>query len=147
MDISAISAALGSIKTATDIAKLIKDSGTRLEQAEIKLRVAELVSALADAKVEIAEIQNHLIEKEQQIRDLKEQLNFKSKVVWEKPYYFILDDQDKDGPFCQPCYDTSKQLVRLQGGGTNSWHCYSCKGRFADENYIRPTKSRIRRSR
>ena len=48
-DIATIAAALGSLKTATDIAKLIKDSGSSLEQAEVKLQIAELISSLAEA--------------------------------------------------------------------------------------------------
>jgi hypothetical protein len=52
VDIAILGSALGSIKTATDIAKLIKNSGTSLEKAEVKLQVAELISSLADIKME-----------------------------------------------------------------------------------------------
>ena len=41
VEISTISAALGSIKTAAEIARLIKDTGASLEQAEIKPRSDE----------------------------------------------------------------------------------------------------------
>ena len=51
MDMTAITAVLGSIKTATEIAKYIKDSNVSFEKAETKLRLAELIGALADAKL------------------------------------------------------------------------------------------------
>ena len=63
-EISTISAILGSVKTATEIAKLIKDSYFSLEKAEMKLKLAELISALADAKIEISEIQELILQKE-----------------------------------------------------------------------------------
>jgi len=46
---------LGSIKTAADIAKFVKDSGSTLESAEIKMHIAEIISSLKEAKMEIAD--------------------------------------------------------------------------------------------
>ena len=68
MDIAALSALLGSLKTATDIARFIKDSDLSLEKAETKLKLAELISALADAKIEAAKIQQLLLERAANIR-------------------------------------------------------------------------------
>lgn len=88
----------------------IKDSGTSLEKAEVKLQIAELISSLADIKIELADVQGILIEK----------------------------DEGKDGPFCQQCYDNENKLIRLQGGGTSHWHCLSSKGAYIDSNYRQP---------
>lgn len=137
-DIATIAAALGSLKTATDIAKLIKESGTSLEQAEVKLQIAELISALAEAKTEIAGIQSELMKKNDIISYLNEQLTIKQKVVWDKPYYWLVDESDRDGPFCQRCYDVERRLVRLQGSGKNGWDCRSCKSSFTDADYVPP---------
>src|SRR5690554_5746970 len=122
-DIATIAAALGSLKTATDIARLIKDSGASLEQAEIKLQIAELISALAEARIEIASVQSDLVAKDIEIRALKEKLENKQKMVWEKPYYWLLDGGNRDGPYCQRCYDVEQNLVRLQGSGKSGWSC------------------------
>lgn len=80
MDIASISAALAGIKSATEIAKIIKDSGASLEQAEIRLKLADLISALADAKIEIANIREVVSDKESEIKDLykKLDLNFRT---------------------------------------------------------------------
>lgn len=137
-DIATIAAALGSLKTASDIAKLIKDSGASLEQAEVKLQIAELISALAEAKLEVAGVQSDLIEKDNIIAALNEKLALKQKVVWEKPYYWLMDGEKRDGPFCQRCYDVEQRLVRLQGGGKKSWGCRSCKNSFYEANYVPP---------
>ena len=73
MDISSVTAVLSSIKTATDIARLIKDSDLSLEKAETKLRLADLIGALADAKLEVVEVQQTLAEAEARVQELEAQ--------------------------------------------------------------------------
>jgi hypothetical protein len=58
--IASIAAILSSIKTATDIAKFLRESDLSLQRAELKLKLADLVSALAEAKIELTEIQETL---------------------------------------------------------------------------------------
>ena len=69
-----IGSILSSIKTATDIAKFINDSNISLEQADHRLKLAELISTLANAKIEIADIQELILEKDEEIKSLKNQL-------------------------------------------------------------------------
>ena len=137
-DISTIAAALSSIKTASDIASAIKSSVTSLEQAEVNFKVAELVGSLADAKMQIADIQNEIIDKDSKINDLQKQLQISDSVEWEKPYYWLIVNEDKTGPFCQHCYDNESKLRRLQGGGTKAWKCQVCKNSVRDKNYVIP---------
>jgi len=138
IDMSSISAVLTSIKAATDIAKLIKDSVVSLEKAELKLKLAELISALADTKIQVAEIQQTLIDKDAEFRAAKEQLEVKEKRIWEKPYYWLNDGDKKDGPYCQRCYDDEHKLIRLQGNGQGVWYCYVCKNYYYDSSYQPP---------
>lgn len=135
MDMASISAALVSIKTATDIAKLIKDSDVSLEKAESKLKLAELISTLADAKIQIADVQQFLIEKDAELRAVREQLAVKGNIQWESPYYWLCDDGKKDGPFCQSCYDKDHTLIRLQERAKGHWQCKVCKNDYTDSNY------------
>lgn len=134
---SSITAALTGIKSASDIAKLIKDSGASLEAAETKFQLAELLGSLADAKIEIANIKEIILEKETTIQQLKSQLEVEKDVAWEDPYYYrILDDKKKDGPFCQKCYDTDKKLIRLQSPDKNGfWKCEACQSSFTDSSF------------
>jgi hypothetical protein len=134
MDVAAISAVLSSIRTATEIAKLIKDSDISLEKAEIKLKLAELISALADAKIEMAEIQQTLLNKDDELRKLREQFVVKENLKWENPYYWIIDEKRKDGPYCQQCYDKNHELIRLQGDGHGYWECKACKNSYVDSS-------------
>jgi len=56
VDLTSISAAVGSLKTATDIARFIKESDFSLEKAELRMKLAELMIALADTKIEVANL-------------------------------------------------------------------------------------------
>ena len=137
-DLASISAALASIKTATEIAKLIKDSGASLEQAEVKLQIANLISSLADAKIELAELQTEM-------NQLKDKLSQRASVKWVKPYYMIQAGNDMEGPFCPTCYDNSEKMIRLQGSGHKGWSCFTCKGFFEDSEYVEPPPIRVGR--
>ena len=134
-DITAIASILGSVKTATEIAKLLKDSDFTLEKAEMKLKLADLISALADARMETAEIQSLILEKNEKIQALEKTLETKAIVKYEKPSYWIGDDEDRDGPFCQHCYDKDGRLIRLQGNGEGWWGCKVCGSSYTDDDY------------
>ena len=138
VDITAITSILTGLKTATDIAVLLKGSGISLEKAEYKLKLAELISVLADAKIELAEIQQLVMEKEKLIRELQEALEIKETLTWEQPYYWLVDGNNKDGPFCQQCYDNDRKLARLQGNGNGYWECKTCKNSYKDKTYTSP---------
>lgn len=135
MDIASISTALGSIKTATEIAKLIKNSDISLQDAELKLKLADLISSLADAKIEIAEIQTELISKQEKISELESQLKLKEQVSWDEPYYWLGPASDKNGPYCQKCFDGDHKLIRLQGNREGYWECKVCKSSYTDSSY------------
>jgi hypothetical protein len=133
MDISTVlPGLLDNIRKAIDLAKTIKESNVTLEAADIKLRIADLLSALADAKMDVADIQQTLAAKDAEIDNLKEKLKIKANVQWKKPYYWLIDGDHKDGPFCQHCFDESQKLIRLQGSGDGYWHCKACKSSYAD---------------
>jgi hypothetical protein len=138
-DISSITSIVGSIKIATDIAKFFKESTTSLEEAETKLKLADLISALADAKIEAADIQSLVLEKDEEIKRLKEALEIKQQVKYEKPYYWLCEGDNKDGPYCQHCFDKEGKLIRLQSFNNNGyWRCMVCKSDYRDSSYVSP---------
>jgi hypothetical protein len=135
MDIPTIAAVLTSIKSATDIAKLLKDTDLSLEKAEVKLKLSDLYATLADAKMQIADVQDLLREKDTKIRELEEALSIKANLVYEAPYYWHIQGDKKDGPLCQQCKDSEGKLIRLQSRGNGSWHCRTCDKIFHDKTY------------
>lgn len=147
-EITGLTTILASIKTATDIAKLIKESGISLEKAEIKLKIAELISALADAKIEAAGLQNLISEKDEKIKELEETLNIKKSLRYEAPFYWLGGDKKKDGPYCHACYDSNGKLIHLQDLEGGDWFCFVCKQTFYEgSNNSSSTIGNIRVSR
>ena len=137
MDIPSIAAILSALTNSIEITKRISSSDNPLGKAEVKLQFANLISELADAKVEITNIQQQLLEKDKQIRDLNEQVAAKEKLKYEKPYYWHVEGENKDGPFCQVCYDKNDKHIRLQGNNNGYWKCRVCKNNYVDSAYVK----------
>lgn len=139
MEILQVTSAIVGIKNAIDIAKLIKESGASLEKAEMNMKLAELISALADAKISMASIQEVVAEKEAEIKRLKNELEKRGKMVWHSPYYFLETEAGRDGPYCQKCHDSNAKQIRLQSAGSKgSWVCHACGSRYHDSDYVPP---------
>jgi len=140
-DLTAVSAVLGSIKTATDIARFLRESDFSLERAELKHKVADLVGALADAKLELVDVQETIAAKDKRIVELEDAFQSKGNLVRRYDAYY--DSDDSGAPFgvafCLRCWETEhkkRQLVRDAKVGrirvcTNCGHQY--ESRLASE--------------
>jgi len=101
---------ISGIKAAWDVAKALKVATDAIDDAHIKLQMAELISALADAKLEAAENAETIAKLQQEVAK-KESLFFENGM-----YYQLSENQQKDGPFCQKCYDSEGLLMRTYEG-------------------------------
>lgn len=130
--ISTISTILSSVKSATDIAKLIKDSKTSLEEAEVKLKMAELISTLADIKIELSEVQVSQRAKDEKILELERLLEKKEKMTFDKNMYWMEGDRV---PFCKVCFEQNSKYHHLEYHDKDQWgrayhYCRICKNSF-----------------
>ena len=111
-----------------DIVDLIKKGST--------IEAHEKIMELREAAIQL---QEENLELRQRLKALEEQIALRAKVVWEKPYYWIIDEGGKrDGPYCQSCYDKDSKLMRLQDGENGVWNCKVCKSTFVDSTYRTP---------
>lgn len=127
-DIATISALLTSVKTATDIAKLIKKSDSSLEVAEFKLNMAELISSLADVKIEVAELQDGLRIKDEKIRGLEAELKQRNSLSFDGKLYWMEGDKTPFCPYCLEQNDRKLHLRHISAGDffSEQWHCKAC---------------------
>lgn len=129
-DFATIGAALSSIKTATDIVKFLRGSDLSLERAELKLKLADLLSSLADAKIELIEVQETLAGKDKKIAELEDAFHKKDSLVRQYDAYYTADENGKPTgvPYCLRCWGNDhkqRQLVRTsRDHGTRV--CTSC---------------------
>lgn len=145
-DIATITAALSSLKTATDIAKFLRESDLSLERAELKLKLADLVGALADARLELIDVQETLSEKDKRISELEEAFQTKDALVRRYDAYYQVNEAGNPigVAYCLRCWENDhkkRQLVhdakdRFTRVCTGCGHRY--EGRLAAE--IRPPK-------
>jgi hypothetical protein len=111
----------------SDIVDLIKKGAT----FEAQEKIMELRAAALDLEEENIELRKRVAE-------LEESLEIKNNVIWEAPYYFIEKNGEKEGPFCQHCYDKDGKLIRLQSSRNTpgSWSCLCCENVVRDDNYV-----------
>lgn len=107
-DISAIAAVLGSLKTATEIAKFIRESDVSIERAELKLKVADLIGALADVKLELVELQDTFASKDQRIKELEAAFENRDALVRKYDAYYKADASGTaiGAPYCLRCWES-----------------------------------------
>lgn len=104
----------------------VVDVKSAVDTADLKLKVAELTSALADLKLSAVDMQD-------ENNELRKKLTLRGRVLYEgTAYWEIVDGGAKDGPFCQRCYDVESRLVRLQiDRQFGQMACKQCKSGYA----------------
>jgi hypothetical protein len=142
MDVATVGSLLGSLKTATDIAKFVRESSVSLERAELKLKLADLIEALANAKIEAADIQQEILDRDKRIRELEAAAAIQAELRWEQPCYFRKNAQGTEDPYCQNCYDSTGKLSRLHTDGSGYFQCRVCKQSFKTQDRAHSDKAR-----
>jgi hypothetical protein len=114
-DMATITAVLGNLKTATDIARFIRESDASIERAEVKLKIADLISALADVKIELVALQEAFTEKERRLKELEEAFQEKGRMVRRYDAYYQADEEGEPAgvPFCLRCWENDHKRRQL----------------------------------
>lgn len=138
---------MGTIKDIVDLttqlATSVSDRKVADELNKIQSLTLQLQSELVDLyeknmrlHEELRLIQSGSQKDKDEIKRLQESLEEKGNIQYEKPSYWRIDGDSKDGPFCQRCYDAETKLVRLQGGKNDYWLCRECKSFFYGPKYV-----------
>ncbi|PYF82391.1 hypothetical protein DFP75_103219 [Marinomonas alcarazii] len=102
-----------------DITDLIK-KGMKVEAIEKLLDLREMMADIRDDNLALKE----------RLQALEKSLEDKSQLTYEAPFYWMIDGESKDGPFCQQCRDSEKKNIRLQNYREGWWNCATCKNNF-----------------
>lgn len=129
-----IADALTSVNAAIQIAKAIKDASGAIEKAHLKLQMAEVIGALAEAKIALAESMDEARGKQSEITDLLQALRNKANVKRALDAYYETDQdgQPAGDPYCSHCWETSYKLIHLTSAhrGEMETQCPSCKAKY-----------------
>ena len=104
---------LGTIKTAFSTLTDLVKKGMTVEAREKIMDLREMLLELRESNIELQE----------EIKSLKEEQLIVSELSYKNNVYWINGDKEKDGPFCPPCWDDKKKLIRMQDDG----YVYQCK--------------------
>ncbi len=119
------------ISNAKEIADVVK-----------KLGNVDLYRRIVDLEGEIIELSadNHTLK--ERVADLEQTLKIRAQLKFEAGVYWMIDGQNKEGPYCQRCYDADGKLIHLHprtadGYDSNSnraipnaehyFKCFQCK--------------------
>ena len=132
--LESIGTAIGSVKMATDIARgLIAASGS-VEKAELKLKIAEIATALAEARLALVDVQESLAGKDVRIAELEAAFSVKESLVRLYDAYYRVSPEGKPTglPFCLRCWDVDHQQRPLVSSAINHrvTFCNVCKSSY-----------------
>lgn len=141
-DITAVAAFITSIKNATDMAKAIREAGVTLEKAETRLKMAELIEALAEAKIQAADIQELLREKNRRIAELEKALKLNTNLVRSGDAYYESDENENPigDPYCSYCWERNHITVHLSSTRMHKL-CPNCQNVYERNRTPNKTKS------
>jgi hypothetical protein len=129
-----ITAAMGGLKAASEIAKGLVAVDKAMEQAALKMKLVDMMVALSDARTAISEAQGAVDAKDAEIRRLEEALANKAKVVRVSNAYYEMNADGKPAgdPYCARCQEVDHRLVHLALGARNNDPvvCPQCKSKF-----------------
>jgi predicted nuclease with TOPRIM domain len=112
-DISLIAAGIQSVKTALDITKELRNIDSSFKDAEVKLKIAQLIEALSEAKIQLTEAREENHDLKAKIKELEDQINKQDEVEFSDGFYFLKEPTAgmAKGPFCAKCYSDEGKLI------------------------------------
>jgi hypothetical protein len=114
----------------------IVDTVKELTSLAQKVQNIELFKKLVSFQSDISALQEENYNLKETVRNIREKIKLKGKIVYEKPFYWIKEDDKKDGPYCQKCYDSNDKRIHLQDEGNDTWRCLNCQSYFRGPNYV-----------
>lgn len=133
-DLASISGAVSALKTATEVAKVLRGLDSTVQTADLKLKIAELTDALANAKLAIVEVQEELGEKDREIQRLTDALRARGEVVRHQDAYYKRNSAGvaTGDPYCSLCFELKHVLVHINQNPKDRMQsiCPNCKNVF-----------------
>ncbi len=104
---------IDTLKTAYDIAQ--------------KLQSVELQQMLTDMRKEALDREEEVLVFRKRIQQLEEAADIRANLSYDRGAYWL----NKEGPYCQRCWDVDNKLVRLQDHSSTDagpyWVCFQCE--------------------
>ena len=125
--------ALTAASTAVKIAKDLREIDRGLDQAELKARLADVISNMADVRIALTDARDEMRERDAEIDRLKEAFKFSGRLVEKDGFKFetFADGSPKGDAFCPRCEQNLGRYYRLNSvKGFAVYGCPECKATY-----------------
>ena len=126
-----IMTALATASQAIKLAQDLRGIDKALNEAEFKLKIADLTVALSDIKLALSEAKDELAAKQSEIQTLEKQFRRLQETVEVGGFKYRKgpDDKPRGNPFCPVCEQKTGMLFHLAHIMTHQ-RCPNCKAAF-----------------
>lgn len=129
-----IAALLSSTTAAIGVAKAVSEAKGAYDQADLKLKMAEIVSTLADVKIALAEAGTDAKAKDEEIARLKRAFAFSGTTAERHGWKFPATKHGEPygTPFCPKCIEIDGRfmVLRHSGQGLSALACPVCSTKY-----------------
>ncbi|MGC9419878.1 MAG: hypothetical protein ACP5EN_12990 [Rhodovulum sp.] len=130
-----LGSAITAISQTVNLAKGLRSVEHKLDLAELKLRLSEVIDGLLDAKQALQEAKQNEWELQNTISQLEQRLEEQGKYRDKDGLLFALDDEGKEvgDPFCNLCFVREGKRYRMRFNnfaGGNGYQCDNCGNVF-----------------
>ncbi len=126
-----VPATLAAIKASIDAGRMLRESVKMWEEADLKLKIADLINTLTDARIAISDLSDELRDAKRELAAERERAAEIAAMQFEAPFYWRQESDKRDGPFCQKCYDADRKAIRLIARADKLWRCAVCSVLYA----------------
>lgn len=124
-----VAGAISTVTAAIGFARELNNVNIQVDQAALKLKIAELTGALADAKLGLVDIADELRRKDAEIARLADLFAFKKdQTIHRKGWtYDQMDGEPVGLPYCPVCEQKGKFIHVILDRTSNKASCPSCR--------------------
>jgi hypothetical protein len=119
--------AITAVNAIIDKLKRLRELNEKLKNVEVNTILSELQLAVADVKLELANERDRNVDLQDEIRELKTQLDLVNTVEFKNNFVYRKVDDRLEGPYCPRCYAKSQKLIKLVEISQNGYGCAVCQ--------------------
>ena len=119
--------AITAVNAIIDKLNRLRELNKQLKNVEVNTILSELQLAVADLKLELANERDKNVDLQDEIRELKRQLDLLNTIEFKNNFVYRKVDDNLEGPYCPRCYGKSQKLVRLVEISTDGYGCALCQ--------------------
>jgi hypothetical protein len=112
--------------------KAIAEQVRQVDDRNLYGDVLSLQSDVMQLVHERNDLREVIAEKDRRIRELEDTADLSNRMKYEGRFWWLVDGEKKDGPFCQLCWDKDKKLIHLQARQDGRQDCFSCGKTFGE---------------